>query len=209
MAEPSDAGSKLLSAGFTLVMTKYFTTYVEGPPDKKKRQSTFIEALRTLSDFEFFFGHYPTNPFYCHHYGYQEMIPKEKRTDVNIAVEMLTDAHRDQFDVVLLISGDSDLEPAVSKVRNEFPEKHVLVAFPPNRVSKNLQIAASEVCQIRGSILDQSMFPDSVATQTSYVLSRPEQWALNQKRKRNSIMDSWRRFAVWILRGRNEPKKWV
>ncbi|MEI6308955.1 MAG: NYN domain-containing protein [bacterium] len=199
----------LLSAGFTLVATKYFTTYVKGPPDKKKRQSTFIEALRTLSDFEFFFGHYLTNPYRCHQCGYKEMIPKEKRTDVNIAVEILTDAYSDRFDVALLISGDSDLEPALSKVRNEFPEKQVFVAFPPNRVSKNLETVAHEVCQIRGTILDRSMFPDRLVNQSGYELTRPVQWELNQKPNQNNSRNSWRKLVVCMLRGGTKPRKWL
>ncbi len=47
---------------------------------------------------------------------------EEKETDVNIALHLLRDAHQDRFDRALLISGDSDLVPAVRMVRALFPQ---------------------------------------------------------------------------------------
>ena len=42
--------SNLLKPGQTLVATKCFTSLVSDPPDKQKRQTTFLEALQTLID---------------------------------------------------------------------------------------------------------------------------------------------------------------
>jgi len=55
----------LLKSGQQLIVTKYFTARIIGSPDKEKRQSTFIEALETLSDFEILYGKYQLNPRYC------------------------------------------------------------------------------------------------------------------------------------------------
>jgi uncharacterized LabA/DUF88 family protein len=55
-----------------------------------------------------------------------------KMTDVNIAVEMLVDAYNNTFDTALLISADSDLTAPLVAIRNLFPGKRVIVAFPPN-----------------------------------------------------------------------------
>jgi hypothetical protein len=35
----------------------------------------------------------------------------------------------------LLMSGDSDLAPAMTAVREPYPKKRVVVAFPPGRLS--------------------------------------------------------------------------
>ena len=64
-------------------------------------------------------------------------------TDVNIATELLTDAFQDRFDTAMLISGDSDLTSPIRTVRQVFPEKRVVVAFPPERQSVELAKAAS------------------------------------------------------------------
>ena len=48
--------SNLLKPGQTLVATKYFTSHVSCPPDKQKRQATFLEALQMLKDLKLFYG---------------------------------------------------------------------------------------------------------------------------------------------------------
>ena len=129
----------LLLANQQLIFTKYFTTRVSDPPDKQRRQATFIEALETLSDFKIFYGHYQLNPRVCRRCGFPDNVPNEKMTDVNIAVELLTDAFQDQFDTALLVSADSDLTAPVAAVKRLFPTKRVVAAFPPNRSSKHLK----------------------------------------------------------------------
>jgi len=46
----------LLKPNQSLLLTKYFTARISSPPDKQRRQSTFIEALETLNDFQIFYG---------------------------------------------------------------------------------------------------------------------------------------------------------
>ena len=102
----------LLKDNQELVMIKYFTSRISGPPDKSKRQRTFLEALETLGNFHMFYGHYLTNTIECQKCGAIFPKPNEKMTDVNIAVEMLTDAFQNKFDTAILISADTVLKPA-------------------------------------------------------------------------------------------------
>ena len=51
-------------------------------------------------------------------------------TDVNIATQILIDAYQDNFDMAMLISGDSDLVPPIKAVHELFPKKRVFVTFP-------------------------------------------------------------------------------
>ena len=60
-------------------------------------------------------------------------------TDVNVAIELLGDAQDDVFDAAIIVSADSDLTSPARAVRQRYPEKRVVVAFPPNRVSKQLR----------------------------------------------------------------------
>jgi uncharacterized LabA/DUF88 family protein len=41
----------------------------------------------------------------------------EKGVDVRIAVDMIVGAYENEFDTVILISSDTDLIPAVEKIR--------------------------------------------------------------------------------------------
>lgn len=138
----------LLKPAQILMKTKYFTARVSSPSEKQKRQATFIEALGTLKNFQIFYGHYLTTPYKCRQCGATYSIIKEKMTDVNIAVEMLTDASKNIFDVAILISADSDLRPVLSRVKTLFPDKKLIVFFHPNRFSKALKDISNECFDI-------------------------------------------------------------
>lgn len=99
----------LLKSNQRLVCSKYFTSRVSRPADKAHRQTTYIEALETIADCPIFFGHLLTNPRTCRSCGNVEQVPTEKMTDVNIAVELLTDAFQNRFDTAIIVSADSDL----------------------------------------------------------------------------------------------------
>jgi uncharacterized LabA/DUF88 family protein len=166
----------LLNAHQQLIFTTYFTSRVSYPPDKQRRQSTFIEALETLSDFRILYGHYQASPRRCNRCGHKEMVPNEKMTDVNIAVEILSDAYQDLFDTALLVSADSDLTAPILAVKNLFPHKRIVVAFPPHRHSAQLERLAHAHLQIGRANLAKSVFPDKVQKPDGYVLERPVTW---------------------------------
>ncbi len=166
----------ILKPGQNLIKTKYFTSRVSGPPDKVKRQGTFIEALEALDKFRIYYGHYLTNAVECKRCGNIFPKPNEKMTDVNIAVEMLTDAFMDHFDTAVLISADSDLTAPVKKIRSLFSDKRVVVAFPPARFSFALKEVANASFVIGRKKFSVSVFPDEVLKPDGFILKRPEGW---------------------------------
>jgi len=166
----------LLKPDQVLIHTKYFTTRVSNPPSKVKRQSTYIEALETLSDFSIYFGHYRPNIKTCPKCNYIHSVPKEKMTDVNIAVELLTDAFENKFDTAILISADSDLVGMIKSILRLFPLKRIIVVFPPDRYSVALNTVASASFIIGRKKLAKSVFPDNVKKADGFVLTRPMRW---------------------------------
>ena len=166
----------LLKPNQRLLLTKYFTARIAGPPDKQRRQSTYIEALETLNDFQIFYGKYQLNPRHCSHCGFQDEVPNEKMTDVNIAVEILKDAYQDKFDVALLISADSDLVPPIKTVRELFPNKRVVIASPPGRYSIDLVNSASKSFVISRRSIAKSLLPEEIEKEDGYILRCPSSW---------------------------------
>jgi len=173
----SKLAHNLLKPDQTLVHTKYFTALVKDPPDKQQRQKIFLEALGTLQNTTIYYGKYQMNPRCCPRCNYQDFVPSEKMTDVNIATEMMADAFQDKFDVALLISADSDLSRAVQKIQAIFPHKYVVAVFPPGRFSSELKAVARVNFQLgRGKISD-SLFPDEIIKVDGYKLIKPKQWS--------------------------------
>jgi len=167
---------KLITSDQELISTKYFTSRISLPPDKSKRQSIFIEALETLNNVYIYYGHYFSNTKTCSKCGNIETVLSEKMTDVNIAVEMLTDAFQDKFDVAILISTDSDLSAPVKSILQLFPDKKIIVYFPPERFSYQLKELASTSHILGKNKFIGCEFPDEVTKKDGYILKRPERW---------------------------------
>ena len=101
---------------------------------------------------------------------------EEKMTDVNIAVQLLADAFEDRFDTAIIVSGDSDLTTPIQQVRQRFPNKRLIVAFPPNRHSEQLKKVAHGHLTVGEDKLKRSQLPDPVITASGYPLQRPAYW---------------------------------
>ena len=169
----------LLRPDQRLMMVRYFTTRLSSRASgraKLRRQNTYLEALTTLPDLHIHYGYYLAKDRTCPRCGATRETYEEKMTDVNIAVELLGDAQDDAFDTAIIISGDSDLTGPVSAVRRRYPEKRVIVTFPPNRVSKQLRKEATESFIIGRKVLSDSQLPDRVAKANGYILTRPPSW---------------------------------
>lgn len=166
----------LLKFNQNLVTTKYFTARITDPPDKQKRQSTYIEALSLLNNFEIFFGKYQLNSWKCNKCLSQFDVPNEKMTDVNIAVELLTDAFQNKFDVALVISADSDLVAPIKKTKELFPSKRIVIAFPPKRHSVTLTEVADACFTIGRKKIADSLFPQRIQKPDGFIIECPQRW---------------------------------
>ncbi|MGD1001564.1 MAG: NYN domain-containing protein [Candidatus Brocadiia bacterium] len=169
----------LLKPDQVLARTKYFTSRVSGSHhdlDKSHRQAIYLEALETLPEFRIYYGHYLQSSVLCPHCKRSWMAPEEKMTDVNIAVEMMTDAFQNQFDTAILVSGDSDLAAPLEAIKRLFPAKKVIVAFPAGRISNRLARLAYASFVIGRTKYAKSLFPDMVPKPGGFVLCRPINW---------------------------------
>ncbi|RKZ30789.1 NYN domain-containing protein [bacterium] len=173
---PVVLAENLLKPGQRLTAVKYFTSRLVAPPDKVKRQTTFIEALETLPNVKIIYGRYQLEERTCPKCGYLDQVPHEKKTDVNIAVEMLADAVKGDFDTALLMSADADLVPALEKIGVLSPLRNIVIAFPPGRYSKELAKQGFPSFVIGRRKLEISQFPDEVIKASGFVLKKPEKW---------------------------------
>ena len=159
-----------------LELTRYFTTRVRGNQSAHARQATYIDALLARGVIEIDFGHFLAKTRQCRSCDNSWQQNEEKKTDVNIAVRMLDDAYDDRFDVAIVMSGDSDLVPPVQSIKNRFPEKRIIAAFPPKRHSSELRRVAHGCFTISDAKVRQSRMPNPVTTADGRVLRAPAGW---------------------------------
>lgn len=168
----------LLRPGQQLAATHYFSARIRDNGRNaadQKRQNDYLEAL-ALQGVQCQFGHYLEKLRECRACHATWPDYEEKMTDVNIAIQLMTDAFDDAFDVALVISGDSDLTTPIRRVRERFPAKRVIVAFPPHRHSKSLKQHANGHLAISENKLRASQLPDQVVKPDGFVLHRPAHW---------------------------------
>ena len=127
---------------------KYFTALVKArpnDPDQPLRQRTLLRALRTIPNLEIILGTFlshevtmPRSPFGN---GYAKVIKtEEKGSDVNIATHLLLDGFRNDYELAVVVSNDSDLLMPIQVVTQEFgkpvgllnPQKNPSVALLPH-----------------------------------------------------------------------------
>jgi uncharacterized LabA/DUF88 family protein len=154
---------------------KYFTARVTNNPSKQRRQTLYLDALAT-TPIKLIYGQYKTEEVECPECFYQHPHSKEKMTDVNIATHMIIDAYKNEYDVALLISGDSDLVPPVREIKANFPNKEILVAFPPRRRSNELHKIANSSFVISKGKLEQCQLPEEVEDKYAFKIKKPVEW---------------------------------
>jgi len=168
----------LLKDDQVLQTCHYFTARIKkrNHGQSADRQKVWLEALETRGDIALQYGHYLHKTVSCRHCGTQWERAEEKMTDVNIATQMLVDAFEDRFDVAMVISGDSDLTTPIKRILEIFPDKRIIVAFPPGRHSDQLKKVASGFFTIGENRLRNNLLPDEIVKSDGYVLKRPEAW---------------------------------
>lgn len=166
---------KLLQPHQELVEIKYFTSRVSNNPDKQKRQSTYIDAIEAIG-VKVFYGNYQDGKEECRRCGHVWRTAKEKMTDVNIATSMIVDAYNDRYDMVMLISGDSDLVPPIKEIHSNFNHKRVLVAFPPKRHNASMALVVKGSLTIGRKTLVDSQFDEEIKSKTGCLLKIPKSW---------------------------------
>jgi uncharacterized LabA/DUF88 family protein len=166
----------LLLDNQVLQQAKYFTSRVRGNVGKQQRQSAYLDALASLKNVTIFWGHYQPDQKQCQKCGYYSYNPQEKKTDVNIATQLLCDAFHDRFDTGIIVSGDADLVPPIEAVKELFPKKRVVVAFPPERYSSELANRAHGFMTIYESKFRRCLLPERMDLPNGLHVECPEKW---------------------------------
>lgn len=105
--------SKMIARGKRIVAERYYVGVVRAQEGNQKSKHLQENQVRL-------FNHLRKEGFSIQ-YGYlmkNEGVFHEKGVDVKMAVDLLVGAYEDLYDTALLVSSDTDLIPAIQKVRD-------------------------------------------------------------------------------------------
>ncbi len=101
---------------------------------------------------------------------------EEKETDVAIAIKLFELCYSDACDTAILMTGDTDLAPAVRTCMNLFPEKRILFAFPYKRHNAELKRIAPNSFSIKLRTILINQFSDPLTLNDGTEISKPKNW---------------------------------
>lgn len=164
---------------------KFFTAIVdEHRPgsDARERHTKYIAALKTLSKVQVILGKFQLREVTCRaECGKKYAVPEEKKTDVNIAVEILSDSFKNACDSIVVVSGDSDAQPPIQWVKRNCQTKITVYipALPPDRDKRRLDFYAQNGIDCKFFPTDglgDHQFPHAVKTGAGTFVCRPSSW---------------------------------
>ena len=159
------------------------------------RQDIYLRALRTLPTVQIFEGKFTvqdtrmwrrpeigcpccdnlTPPCKCCGGNTVPVIKREEKgSDVQLAIQLINDGFKQDYDVALVVSNDSDIQPAVDLVRNEMGRK-VFVADPRN--SKHPSLLGDDRRKVRPNTLRNNQLPLTLLDLNGNSITRPISWA--------------------------------
>lgn len=160
---------------------KYFTALVKPrptDPDQRTRQETYLRALATIPNLSIYLGYFLSHEVtmaLADGRGFAKVIKtEEKGSDVNIATHLLADGFRNEYDLAVIVSNDSDLLSPIQFVTQELgkpvgilnPQKHPSAALAPHVMFFK---------QIRAGALAQCRFPP-LLTDRNGAFAKPASW---------------------------------
>ncbi|MFQ5814497.1 MAG: NYN domain-containing protein [Anaerolineae bacterium] len=162
----------------TLQSIYYFTAlaYHLGDPKVVSRHETYIRCLRETGVKDQQGRFKAKSPIKCPHCGNQIIRHEEKETDVAIVSKMFEVLLNDECDCVVLVTGDTDLAPAVKTAKRLFPHKQIVFAFPYRRKNDELaQIAPKSFKMGRGNYALHQL-PDPFPLSDGTKVAKPTSW---------------------------------
>jgi uncharacterized LabA/DUF88 family protein len=166
--------NKMTRKNYSIVSIKYFSALYPNN-NKKQKHKKYLRVLED-SGVEIIMGKFKRKDVHCKQCDRVFQTHEEKRTDVNIALHVLNDAYRNSYDTAIIISGDTDLIPAIELVKHNFSSKKVGIYAPNDRSNNELKNVADFVSNIRKHQIEASLFPDSYISSDGKKYTKPEEW---------------------------------
>jgi uncharacterized LabA/DUF88 family protein len=174
----------LLNPGDTVQLVRLFTARVSpraGDPDAPRRQQIYFDALQTLPNIVFHYGRFlpktKRRPLVSNPHKFVEIHDtEEKGSDVNLAVHLLNDGWRNNYDAALVLSQDTDLIEPIRMVSKDLKKTVGLIWLDGGHPNRFMSAAASFTRHARRSHFSAAQFPNPVIKANGTPIIKPATW---------------------------------
>lgn len=143
-------------------------------PESVQRHQTYIKALES-SGIRIIKGKFKRGQNFCKACNKVYEKYEEKETDVHIAIKIIEMAMTNRLDAIVIVSGDTDLIPAVDLVRKYFPDIRLYVIFPYNRKNSAILSRISGSFKLKAESYKRHQLPERIQNQSNLIV-KPKSW---------------------------------
>lgn len=144
-------------------------------PGMTTRHKNYIDCLKATGIKEVL-GRFKYKEIYCRDCDENKPHYEEKETDVAICIKLLELFHLDRADTIVIVSGDTDLAPAVRTSGVLFPTKDVVFAFPYKRKNKELAKLVTNSFVIKKEQYAKHQLSDPFTLTGGRTINKPDNW---------------------------------
>jgi hypothetical protein len=166
-----------LGRGSTIECVHYFSasaTHLEATkPGVVARHNHYIECLKATG-VQVEMGRFKKKPARCRHCKKSLRLREEKETDVAVGAKILELLHDLTVEQVVVVTGDTDVAPAVRAAKRMFPGAPLWFVFPWNRRNDELALTTPSI-QITREAYERHQFPDPLIL-NGRTFQKPGSW---------------------------------
>lgn len=144
-------------------------------PQKIERHKIFIRAIRETG-IKVELARFKPKKVWCDKCATFITKHEEKETDVAFASKLLEVLFKDECDSVVLITGDTDIAPAVRTSQRLFPKKNIIFGFPYKRKNNELAKLAKMHFKISRDKIVKHQFTNPFILSNGEKLYKPSSW---------------------------------
>jgi len=142
---------------------------------KQSRHALYMTCLRS-SGIKVHLGRFKKKTVECPLCHRNHLRHEEKETDVAIASELFEICQTNAADSVVIVSGDTDIAPAVKTCRRLFPDVFICFAFPYKRHNAELEQLCPGSFKMKCRSYLKHQYPDPLEIANGRNLAKPLEW---------------------------------
>jgi uncharacterized LabA/DUF88 family protein len=144
-------------------------------PEVTQRHLKYIKCLEATGVIVEL-GRFKPKDSWCPHCNISSVKYEEKETDVAISVKLMELFFQNSCDTAVLVTGDTDIAPAVRTAKRFFPQKAICFLFPYRRKNNELDKLSSASFHIKKERYLKYQFPDPFPLPSGREISKPAKW---------------------------------
>ncbi len=165
----------LISNDAILEKVFYFSASADFRPLKAARHAVLVAALRATG-VEVQLGRFKEKDVWCANCKTSFKRHEEKETDVAVAVKLLELLALDACDTVVLVTGDTDLAPAIRTAKALYANKRIWVVFPYGRHNTELKVLAHGAIKVKAKRYVAHQLPNPFKAADGTLIWKPTGW---------------------------------